>query len=102
MNTQPRNSSNKRPKAKKMSSSSSRFRPITEVKSPNSKFINMNNYESVQTKELVKKSDIDFLNFRVRTLVRTFENELNSIFFTSNIIYLNVFAAKVQGVFDGG
>jgi len=62
----------------------------------------MNNYESVQTKELVKKSDIDFLNFRVRTLVRTFENELNSIFFTSNIIYLNVFAAKVQGVFDGG
>lgn len=50
---------------------------------------------------IVEKKEVEFLNYRVRTMVRTFENELRNIFFKSKIIYMDDFIRKLQHIFEG-
>jgi hypothetical protein len=57
--------------------------------------------EEAEVGSIVDKKEVQFLNYRVRTMVRTFENELRNIFFRSKIIYMDDFIRKLQNIFEG-
>ena len=48
----------------------------------------------------LKNRDIEYLTYRVRTLVRTFEYELNTHFFKDKEVYMDEFVKKLLEIFD--